>query len=109
MYTVRVYIARRWRCSMAVAVPVLVLGRVVMTRGARDALAESAEAADAFLNRHRAGDWGDVAPEEAADNDRASECGCRVRSAYLTPLGHRVVITTSGDRSLTTLSLPEEF
>src|SRR4051812_27382109 len=56
------------------------LGRIVTTAGARDAMARSGESPDPLLVRHVAGDWGDVSPEAAVENDIAVQQGRRVLS-----------------------------
>ena len=40
------------------------LGQIVATPGAIEAMEESGQDAAFFLDRHAAGDWGDVCPED---------------------------------------------
>jgi hypothetical protein len=54
------------------------------------------------------GDWGDVPPEDAAENRLSIEQGFRVMSSYDVG-GQRVWIITEADRSSTTLLLPSEY
>lgn len=56
------------------------LGRVVMTRNAADVL--PAGAVQTALARHAAGDWGEVDPEDAAENERSLRNGFRLLSVY---------------------------
>ena len=84
------------------------LGRIVATPGALAALAAASVAPTALLARHAAGDWGDVPPEDAAENKPSVARGFRLISSY--PVGDgRVWIITEADRSATTLLLPSEY
>ncbi len=84
------------------------LGQVVATPGALDALAAAGVTPTALLARHAAGDWGDVPPEDAAENERSVARGFRIISSY--PVGdERMWIITEADRSATTLLLPSEY
>lgn len=91
------------------------LGQIVATRGVVEAV-PGPRAFEALL-RHMRGDWGNVCDEDAAANDRALEEGGRILSAYaIDPdkpckgYGANVFwIITEGDRSATTLLLPEEY
>jgi hypothetical protein len=74
------------------------LGRVTATAGAALALAGAKVQPEALLDRHSAGDFGDV--------DDATRCGGRVRSAYLLPTGEVVLAVTEG--VCTTLLAPHE-
>ena len=59
------------------------------------------------LRRHASGDWGDLCPEDALANDTALHQGGRLFSTY--GQGHeRFWIVTAADRSVTTVSLPED-
>jgi hypothetical protein len=42
-------------------------------------------------------------------NDEGLENGGRLLSAYRTTLGERIWVITEGDRSVTTLLLPDEY
>ena len=81
------------------------LGRVVMTPTSLDVLPASAvESAQA---RHAAGDWGEVGPEDAAENERSLSEGFRLLSVYRA--GYvKFWIITEADRSTTTILLPED-
>jgi len=85
------------------------LGQIVATPAAIDALDRSGDDAATFLQRHLAGDWGGVPPEDAATNEIALTDGDRVLSAYGPSGGGRVWVITEGDRSATTLLLPEDY
>ena len=82
------------------------LGRVVMTRNAAAVL--PAGAVQAALARHAAGDWGEVDPEDAAENERSLCEGFRLLSVYRAG-DVKFWIITEADRSATTVLLPEDY
>jgi hypothetical protein len=47
------------------------LGRIVATLGALSLLAATATNPAELLDRHAAGDWGEVPPEDARENERS--------------------------------------
>lgn len=90
--------------------PRFALGRVVSTPGALLRLIESDSDAFGIIQRHSRGDWGDLTPDDAEDNNAALIEGTRLLSAYELPDGGgRVWVITEADRSVTTLLLPEEY
>jgi hypothetical protein len=90
------------------------LGAIVATPGALEALEESGQTPDFFLEQHQAGNWGIVDSEDLALNDQALLDGIRLLSAYKTLKGKKLWVITEatgddGKRSATTLLLPEEY
>ena len=85
------------------------LGRVVATPGALEAFERSGDSPGPLLLRHVTGDWGDVPPEDAVENDRSVQQECRILSAYTLSDRTRIWIITEADRSSTCLLLPEEY
>jgi len=94
----------------------LTLGQVVVTTACWHRLHDDLDADSArvlgllrhLLERHRAGDWGDLDPEDWAANDLARVGGGRLLSAYqLGPT--RVWCITEADRSVTTVLLPSDY
>jgi hypothetical protein len=83
------------------------IGQLVATPGALAVLAH--EEVFTLIERHRAGDWGDVRPEDWAANDQALLDKRRIFSAYTTACGDRIWIVTEWNRSFTTILLPEEY
>ena len=84
------------------------LGMVVVTSGARDALAPE----DVLLAiiRHACGDWGTLCREDREENARALREGLRLFSSYERDDGERrFYVITEADRSVTTVLLPEEY
>lgn len=82
------------------------LGRVVMTRNAADVV--SAGAVQSALARHAAGDWGEVCPEDAVENELSLREGFRLLSVYRAG-ETKFWIITEADRSATTILLPEDY
>lgn len=82
------------------------LGRTVMTKGVEALGIDCA----ALLDRHHAGDWGDVDRHDRAANEAAlsPDDPDRILSAYMVG-GRRVMVITEADRSATTVLLAEEY
>lgn len=89
--------------------PLFPLGQVLATPGALAALAETGQSPLSFLARHHTGDWGELPPEDVAENERSLAVGARLLSAYTLSDGTRLWIITEHDRSATTLLLPMEY
>ncbi|WP_437186538.1 hypothetical protein SH668x_003692 [Planctomicrobium sp. SH668] len=82
------------------------LGETVITANA--SLRLTTEEVLSALQRHAAGDWGDLCPEDMQTNDEALRHGGRLFSAYGSG-SHRFWIITECDRSVTTVLLPEDY
>jgi hypothetical protein len=63
----------------------------------------------ACLNRHAAGDWGDLDEEDQEANFSALSTGGRTLSSYRIAEGRKVWVITEHDRSATTILLPEDY
>ncbi len=90
------------------------LGRLVATPAALQALQESGQTPEFFLQRHANGDWGEVDSEDWKLNDQALTDGSRIVSAYRTLKGTRIWVITEatddrGHRAATTILLPEDY
>ncbi len=85
------------------------LGVVVATPGALEALSEAETLPVELLERHAAGDWGEVPKEDARENERSLKYGFRLLSSYPLPTWEKVWIITEADRSSTCLLLPSEY
>jgi hypothetical protein len=90
------------------------LGQVVATPGALRVLEEAGQSPGYFLNRHVAGDWGEVDAHDQQANDEALVHGERLLSAYKTLRGVKLWVITEatddqGRRAATTLILPQEY
>jgi hypothetical protein len=92
-------------------------GMLYTTPGAWEAMREAGNpyrVAEELLSRHRAGDWGDLSPEDRLANEGALEDGSRILSAYVLSTGTRIWAITEakddeGRRAATTLLLPSEY
>jgi hypothetical protein len=85
------------------------LGRVVATPGALKALEEANQNPLEFLERHQAGDWGELCDEDKDENEFSVRNGFRILSAYRTRNNVKLWVITEADRSVTTLLLPHEY
>jgi len=85
------------------------LGNIYITPGAIDALVESNQHAQEFLQRHQRGDWGELDEHDQRENEFSVRHGFRILSAYRTAKDVRLWIITEADRSSTTILLPEEY
>ena len=90
------------------AAPLFFLGRVVATPGALNALVMAGQDPGELLERHQSGDWGDVLPADAAENQRRVRYGWRILSSYQVG-SRRIWIITEAYRSSTCLLLSEEY
>ena len=82
------------------------LGQIVITPNAMSRISP-AEIQDA-LGRHASGDWGNLCSEDTEQNENALDYGGRLFSAYgANP--KRFWIITEGNRSVTTILLPEDY
>lgn len=85
------------------------LGLLVATPCALKALLESETFPEELIYRHGRNDWGEVSEHDAHQNYFAIRAGLRILSAYKLRTGKKIWIITEGDRSSTTLLLPEEY
>lgn len=85
------------------------LGRLVATPGALAAMTEAGQNPVGLLRRHQSGDWGEVCPDDAAENELSVAEGFRVMSVYTLTSGVKVWVITEADRSATTILLPDEY
>lgn len=86
------------------------LGKIVMTRGVDDLVADGKVDILPLISRHATGDWGDVCQIDQQLNDDAVKSGNRILSCYQQPqeIG-KIWIITEWDRSYTTILLPYEY
>lgn len=83
------------------------LGTTVMTAGVFAKI--SFDFVRECVKRHASGDWGEVCEEDKLLNDNAVNNGERIMSVYTDDEGQKVWLITEGDRSTTTVLLPEEY
>jgi hypothetical protein len=90
-------------------IPLFSPGRIVATPGALALLEKVQESPSEFLSRHLRGDWGDLCPEDKAENELSLKHGFRLLSSYPVTETDTLWIITEADRSVTTLLLPSEY
>lgn len=84
------------------------LGQTVATPGALEILETTGTSPLVLLSRHQSGDWGNVPPEDATENELSVEQGFRILSSYR--IGQeRLWVITEADRSVTTILRPDEY
>jgi len=90
-----------------IPVAVFRLGRIVATPNALQSITQD----DILkgIQRHQAGDWGELEAGDRESNDQALSQGGRIVSAYNAVNGTRFWIITEADRSVTTVMLPEDY
>ena len=83
------------------------LGKIVSTPNALAHLSQD----DILIGiqRHQAGDWGDVPAGNSAANERALIDGTRLWSVYRAANDMKFWLITEADRRLTTVLLPEDY
>ena len=84
-------------------------GRVVATPAALELLGRYGKTPREYLDRHLAGDWGDLDAHDYRENERALKTGARLFSAYAVSPLNRLWIITEADRSSTCLLLPSDY
>ena len=89
--------------------PLFGLGLIRSTRGGFNALLDAGQGAEAFIQRHVAGDWGTLDEHDEKMNERALREGHRIFSVYHTCRGTKLYVITEWDRSATTTLLPSEY
>lgn len=94
--------------KLPVAIPAarFPLGQIVITANAHEQL--PAVGVIEALNRHAAGDWGDVCDDDRQENERSLKEGSRLLSVYGAGEG-RFWIITEADRSVTTVLMPQDY
>jgi len=85
------------------------LGSVVATPGALAAVEASGEEPGLYLQRHLAGDWGDVDEHDRKENELSVKEGFRILSAYTLKTGVKIFVITEAARSSTCILLPSDY
>ena len=97
---------------MKTTTPKFKVGRMMMTRGVNDRVAEDegfAKFVARSLARHLSGDWGNLSAEDKAENELSLREGFRLLSAYESEGLSKIWIITEADRSATTILFPDEY
>ncbi len=91
-------------------IPFFSLGRIVATLGALALLAATGTDPVELLSRHQRGDWGEVCPEDAHENELSVREGYRILSSYRVGEDDaKVWLITEADRSSTCILLLSEY
>lgn len=91
-------------------IPLFSPGHVVITPAARDMCAAHGIDPRHLLERHLSGDWGDLLPADQKKNNAGVNTGDRLLSSYpVADPDDRVWLITEGDRSVTTIMLPDDY
>jgi hypothetical protein len=93
--------------ARTIPVAVFRLGRIVATPNALQSITQNDILVG--IQRHQAGDCGNLTDEDRAANDRALHERTRILSAYNAANGTKFWIITEADRSATTILLPEDY
>lgn len=88
--------------------PLFSLGHIVATAGVHAHLVANDIDPTPFIRQHHCGQWGNVPPEDAQENDFSVANGFRILSSYEI-VGVPVWGVTEADRSYTTLLFPNEY
>lgn len=87
-------------------------GQMVVTRVVHDMMTSNGEFekhVHLSIERHLAGDWGDVCDDDRVANELALQSGDRLFSAYKREGMPKLWVITEGDRSATTVLFPDEY
>lgn len=84
--------------------PRFIPGKVLITKAAETAAGTKGVL---LLARHIHGDWGDIPPDDALQNELAVLLGLRIQSRYDIAQDVAIWITTEADRATTTIILVE--
>jgi hypothetical protein len=84
-------------------------GQVVATPAALEAFEASGESPLTFLQRHLAGDWGELDENDVRENEVSLQHGWRILSCYRLSTGVKFWVLTEADRSATTFLLPSDY
>lgn len=61
------------------------------------------------IQRHQAGDWGEVSEEDRRENELSLKEGFRLWSVYHSRTGLKFWVITEANRSSTSVLLPEDY
>ncbi len=83
------------------------LGHIVATPNALSQLTQ--EDILTGIQRHQAGDWGDVDAHDRQENELSLQQGRRLLSVYQSARGVKFWLITEADRASTCVLLPEDY
>ncbi len=93
--------------AQKIPIAVFRLGKLVATPNALERLSQ--EDIMTGIQRHQAGDWGDLDEHDRQENELSLKEGFRLLSVYHGKNGTKFYLITEADRSVTTVLLPEDY
>jgi hypothetical protein len=81
------------------------LGKITVTPHAVEAFFAAHQTPHEFMDRHRAGDWGEISQYEKEQNERGLKEELRIISVYRLKTGVRIWILTNANRTATSILL----
>lgn len=88
--------------------PLFETGVVIVTPGAREALARAGVDPSSLVGRHTGGIWDELSAADRRENLFGVIYDLQVSSVYTLPTGERIHVITEADRSSTVVMLSEE-
>jgi hypothetical protein len=82
-------------------------GNIVETPGVLERISRQDRLA--AVAKHARGNWGEVDGVDWSENDSALRMGEKLYSEYRSSEGGKFLVITAGDRSVTTVMVPEEY
>lgn len=89
--------------------PLFSSGKLTMTCGIAERVQQGVLNPLPYLRRHLTGDWGDICEDDRKQNALALKHNNRLLSVYRVTPFLTIWIITEGDRSVTTVLLPDEY
>jgi hypothetical protein len=93
--------------TKSIPVALFRLGHIVATPNALAHLSQ--EDVLTGIQRHQAGDWGDLDDADRNENNFSLEKGFRLFSVYHGQNGTKFYVITEADRAVTTVLLPQDY
>jgi hypothetical protein len=84
-------------------------GSLYITPACLEAFQSAGVSPLALLIRHLSGDWGEVSPGDAKENELSVKHGWRIMSVYTIAPGVTVWLITEADRASSTFLLPGDY
>lgn len=88
--------------------PLFSLGQIVATPGALKVIEKYSINWETLLARHISGDWGEIDPEDAKENNLSVKQSYCILSSYGQG-DQKLWIITEADRSVTTILRPDDY
>ena len=88
-------------------IPKFPLGQIVATPNALETL--SPEDIRLGIQKHQAGNWGEMCDSDRQENEESLKNGFRLLSVYRAANGKLFWIITEANRSATTVLMPEDY